>query len=79
MENKITIIGLVILLLSAIIYGSTLISASIYSQVLADASWDSRYGIFGTALREIGTLPLWIATLSAIIGVSLIVITFKQK
>ncbi|WP_430787378.1 phosphatase [Virgibacillus flavescens] len=66
-------IGLVMLLISAIIYGSTLIAAAVYSQVLRDTGWDGRYGIFGTALREIGTLPLWMAGLLAVAGVYLVV------
>ncbi|RSL29013.1 hypothetical protein D7Z54_33495 [Salibacterium salarium] len=48
MEIKNINIGLIFLLVSAIIYGSTLISTSIYSSILADTSWDSRYGLFGT-------------------------------
>lgn len=76
---KNTNIGLTLLLLSVIIYGSTLISASVYSQVLADRGWDNRYGIFGTALREVGTLPLTIAILLGIIGIVLIVISLKKN
>lgn len=79
MEIKNINIGLIFLLVSAIIYGSTLISASIYSQVIADTSWDKRYGIFGTALRKVGTLPLLIVTLSTVIGFYLIVKSIRQK
>ena len=70
------------LLSSAIIYGSSLISASIYSLVLSregGEGWDSRYGIFRTALIKVGTLPVMIAVLLAIIGIVLIVIQKRKK
>lgn len=70
------------LLSSAIIYGSSLISASIYSLVLGregGEGWDSRYGIFGTALRKVGTFPVMIAVLLAITGIVLIVIQKRKK
>jgi len=72
-------VGLTLLLVSAIIYGSTLISASIYSKALADTSWDGRYGIFGTALREVGIIPLTIAILFGIIGVILIINSLRKN
>lgn len=73
-------IGLTLLVVSAIIYGSSLITASIYSEVLAreGGGWDSRYGIFGTALREVGTVPLTIAILLGILGGFLIVKSFRK-
>lgn len=77
MEIKNINIGLTLLLSSAIIYGSSLVSASIYSLVLSSESgegWDTRYGIFGTALRQVGTLPVMLAVLLAIAGIVLIVI-----
>ncbi|WP_228409482.1 phosphatase [Radiobacillus deserti] len=57
--------------MSAIIYGSTLISASIYSEVLAGPDgqgWITKYGVYGTAFREVGTFPVILAILLAIIG-----------
>ena len=69
------------LLASAIIYGSALITASIYSQTLAGVDgqgWDKRYGIFGSALRDVGTLPLIIALLLGIAGIVIIVIQEKN-
>lgn len=77
MEIKNINIGLTLLLSSAIIYGSSLVSASIYSLVLSSEGgegWDSRYGIFGTALIQVGTLPVMLAVLLAIAGIVLIVI-----
>lgn len=76
-EIKNTNIGLTLLLSSAIIYGSALISSAIYSQTLAGTDgqgWDKRYGVFGTALREVGALPIIIAILLGIAGLALIVI-----
>lgn len=67
------------LLVSAIIYGSTLISASVYSQVLAERGWDSRNGIFGTAIREVGTVSLTISILLGIVGVTLLVISIRKR
>ncbi|GAA0430534.1 hypothetical protein GCM10008983_03680 [Lentibacillus halophilus] len=78
---KKTNIGLILLLSSAIIYGSTLISASVYSKVLLNGSvgWDSRYGIFGTAIREVGSLSLIISVLLGIAGIVLIVMSLRNK
>lgn len=74
------IIGLTLLIASAIIYGASLIAASIYSQVLAQVvgEWDSRYGLFGTALREVGSVPLTIAILLGLLGGFLIVKSFRK-
>ena len=71
--TKIRNFGLIFLLSSAIIYGSALISSAVYSQVLIADGWDSRYGIFGTALREVGIFPITIAILLGIVGMFLIV------
>ena len=79
-EIKNTNIGPILLLSSAIIYGSVLISASSYSSTLSGVGgqgWDTRYGVFGTALREVGTIPLIIATVSVIAGV--IIMVFQDK
>lgn len=74
-------VGLTLLLFSAIIYGSDLISAAIYSQVLVKegVGWNSDYGIFKTALMEIGTIPITIAVVSGILGIVLIIISLKRK
>ncbi len=74
-------IGLFLILSSAIIYGSALISSSIYSLILGGVDgqgWSSDYGIFGTALREVGIVPIIIAVLLAIIGVVLLVMQEKK-
>ena len=79
-KMKHPIIGLTLLIASAIIYGASLIAASIYSQVLAQVvgEWDSRYGLFGTALREVGSVPLTIAILLGLLGGFLIVKSFRK-
>jgi len=68
-------IGLVLLLSSAIIYSSTLISTSIYSQVIAQEGigWDSQFDFFGIAFREVGIIPIIIAVLLAIVGLILVI------
>ncbi len=73
-----TLIGLAIFVSGAIVYGFTLIAASIYAQVLADTSWDGRYGIFGTALREIGTAPLTVAIILGITGIYFMILSVKN-
>ncbi|WP_053217826.1 hypothetical protein [Virgibacillus senegalensis] len=74
-----TYIGLAFLLLSAIIYGSTLIAASNYSYVLLENGWNGQIGIFGTALKEVGTIPIIIAILLGVIGVVLILKAYINK
>ncbi|MCJ8012341.1 phosphatase [Paenibacillus sp. KQZ6P-2] len=74
-------VGLTLLLFSAIIYSSSLISAAIYSQVLVKegVGWDSNYGIFKTALMETGAMPITIAIFSGILGIVLIIKSLKRK
>lgn len=71
-------IGLIFVLSSAIIYGATLISASIYSQVLVreGQGWDARYGVFGTAIKEVGIIPIIIAILLGVVG---LIFIFKSR
>ncbi|TFB22925.1 phosphatase [Filobacillus milosensis] len=78
---KFTIIGTTLLLMSAIVYGSTLIAASYYSQVLGSSGqgWDSRYGIFGTAIREVGTFPITTSFLLLIGGVFILILTTSKE
>lgn len=68
-------IGMVFLLMAAIIYGSTLISASIYSE---DAlGWSFYYGVFGPhTLRAVGTYP---AIILGLIGVILLLVEEIKK
>ncbi|WP_233275819.1 phosphatase [Salibacterium aidingense] len=74
-------VGLSFLFLSTIIYGFTLISASVYSHTLAGVDgqgWDTNYGVFGTALREIGGAPVTLSILSGIIGLVFVVLSLKK-
>lgn len=80
-EIKHTNIGLILLLSSTVVYGSALISASIYSQTFVGTDgqgWDSQYGVFGAALRDIGMIPIIIAVLLAIAGIIFIVKSKKD-
>lgn len=75
-------VGLTLLLLSSIIYGSALISASVYSQVLVvvdGLGWNTRYGVYGTALREVGTLPIALSIILGIVGVFFVVISIRKE
>lgn len=75
-------VGLTFLLLSSIIYGSALISASVYSQVLIGTDgqgWDGRYGVFGTALREVGTLPITLSIIFGLVGVFFVVLSIREQ
>lgn len=80
-EIKNTNIGLILLLSSAIIYGSALIATTIYSLTLGGVNgqgWNTEYGIFGTALIKVGTLPSIIAVLLGIAGIVLLVIQERK-
>ncbi|MGE6753540.1 phosphatase [Rossellomorea sp. NPDC071047] len=75
-------IGLTCLLVSAILYGSALITAAIYSRLLGETDglgWDSRYGIYGTAIRDVGAFPLVLAVITAITGITLIVVSIRKN
>lgn len=74
-------VGLTCLVVSAILYGSTLIAAVIYSHLLlgdGGLGWDPRYGVFGTAMLEIGTFPLVLAVLAGGTGIVLIWMEFRN-
>lgn len=70
MNDKKTI-GLTLIISGAIIYGSTLIASSIYTKTLINSNmgWNNSHGIFGTAIREIGTIPIIISIILSIIGI----------
>ncbi|KPL58471.1 hypothetical protein [Rossellomorea vietnamensis] len=75
-------IGLTCLVVSAILYGSTLIAAAVYSGLLlgdGGLGWDPRYGVWDTALIEIGTLPLVLAVLAGGTGIVLVVMEFRTN
>lgn len=64
--------GLKFLLISSVIFGSTMISASIYTHIYFNdgVPWNTEYGRFGSALLDIGIFPLVISSIFAIIGFS---------
>ncbi|WP_088014727.1 hypothetical protein [Gottfriedia acidiceleris] len=67
------IFGAIGVLASILLFGSTLISASIYTFYLSKpggAGWDSNLGVFGTALFNIGTIPLLISLVFFFVGAS---------
>lgn len=75
------VVGSVGVLSSVILFGLTLVSASIYSLYLATpgAGWNGNLGPFGTALKEIGTRPLIICVILFLVGVYYMVDGFKEK
>ncbi|WP_088006945.1 phosphatase [Indiicoccus explosivorum] len=75
---KKAVTGLLLLLTGAVVYGSSLVAAAVYSEVIMNTSWDTRYGIFGTALREVGTLPLSLAALVSAAGLFFIVQALRE-
>ena len=75
-------ISLTLLLLSSIIFGSTLISASVYSLVLSGdggQGWSGRYGVYGTALIEVGTIPIILSILLGVAGVFFLVMSTRNE
>ena len=77
------LVGSVGILSSVILFGLTLVSAAIYSLYLTNSGaaggWDTNLGPFGTALQEIGVLPLFICALLFLVGVYYIVVGSKQE
>ncbi|MEW5570453.1 phosphatase [Rossellomorea marisflavi] len=73
--------GLVLILSSAILYGSTLITAAVYSTVISQEGfgWDQRYGVFGTAFRKVGIVPFVLSILLAVVGIGFTGYSFYQK
>lgn len=41
--------------------------------------WNSQHGVFGTALREVGTIPILIAVVLGIAGLILVVKSKRQS
>ena len=75
--------GAVGIVSSVVLLGLTLVSASIYSLYLTNpgsaSGWDKNLGPFGTALRQIGTLPLVLCALLFLGGVYYVIVGIKQK
>ncbi|PFH82643.1 hypothetical protein [Bacillus sp. AFS088145] len=65
------IVGGIGVLASILLFGVTLISASIYSLYLSQPAgngWDSNLGVLGTALVNIGIIPFLLSLVFFIIG-----------
>lgn len=63
-------------------YGAAIIAASVYSLVLSGdggQGWDRRYGVFGTALIEVGAIPVTLSIISCLIGLGLIGYSLQKK
>lgn len=66
------VIGGIGVLSSIILFGMTLISSSIYSLYLSSESgegWNSNLGVFGTALYNIGFIPLMLCVIFFFTGI----------
>ena len=77
MNMKKTILGSTIILAGIILYGLTNIAASIYGSFLD--GWYKDYGRFGTAMIEIGVVPIIISIICVIIGLVFIYHGLKNK
>ncbi|MBP1948986.1 hypothetical protein [Virgibacillus litoralis] len=62
--------GVKLLMTSAIIYGSALIASAIYA---------AEFRNFSMALKEIGTIPLTIASITALAGIYVIIYAIKKS
>ncbi|BCB04169.1 phosphatase [Bacillus sp. KH172YL63] len=77
---KSMILGLSSLFIASILYGATLIAAAVYSGWLVEEGglgWDSRYGVFGTAIREVGMMPLILTGILTVSGGYLLWVSAK--
>ncbi|MDM5317294.1 phosphatase [Fictibacillus sp. b24] len=74
------IIGSVFFISSIVLFGMTLISASIYSLYITTpdidgyiGGYDRSLGVYGTALKEVGIMPLFMSMVLLIAGIYLLV------
>lgn len=63
------IIGGIGVLSSILLFGMTFISAAIYALDLPERGYNTNLGVFGTALFNIGTLPIMLSGTLFIIGI----------
>lgn len=71
------VIGITGIISAIILFGMTMISASIFSTIID--GWDRRYGRFGTALLEVGTFPIVVSLIFFVIGAIFIINGVKEK
>ncbi|EXJ23927.1 hypothetical protein ADIAL_0719 [Alkalibacterium sp. AK22] len=75
-------VGLTLLLMGSIIYGAVLIAATVYAQILIGADgigWNSIYGVYGTAYREVGLLPSFLAAGLCAAGAAIVYTSWKKE
>lgn len=79
---KKVIIGAIGVLSSVILFGLSLVSASIYSFYLTTSGgggWTPNLGPFGTALKEIGAFPVILSVLFFLVGIYFIVMGIRDQ
>ncbi|KZE69063.1 hypothetical protein AWM68_02010 [Fictibacillus phosphorivorans] len=70
------IIGSVFFISSIVLFGMTLISASVYSLYLTApdiGGYETNLGLFGTALKEVGIAPLSMSLVLLVAGIYLFI------
>lgn len=72
-EIKQVIAGGIGVLSGVILFGFTLVAAAVYSSYVATNGYFTNLGVFGTALKEIGVLPLIISALLFAGGVYILI------
>jgi hypothetical protein len=75
------IIGSIGVLSGVLLYGLTLIASAIYTLYIVapnGGGYDRKLGVFGSALKEIGTMPLFIGGLFFLVGIFYIIIGIKE-
>jgi hypothetical protein len=78
--NKI-IIGSIGVLSGVMLYGLTLIASAVYTLyivALDGGGYDRKLGVFGSALKEIGTMPLILSGSLFLVGILYIIIGIKE-
>jgi hypothetical protein len=78
MKMKKMIIGLSSVISGVILFGLTYITAAVYT--LSLDGWDTRYGKFGTALRDVFGFPILVISVAAIVlGIVYLFQGYKEK
>lgn len=81
LKMKKLVIGSIGVLSSITLFGMTLISAAVYSLYLIKpdiGGYDRNLGVFGTALKEIGTIPLILSGLLLLLGIYYLIRGVKE-
>ncbi|WP_033541695.1 hypothetical protein [Planococcus sp. CAU13] len=70
---KFVLLGGISILSGVLIFGFTLVAAAVYSPQVATLGYSANLGVYGTALKEIGILPLMMSFIFFVVGLVLIV------